>query len=310
MDRINWPNGKRFAFTVFDDTDLTTLQTGPALYGFLYDLGIVTTKSVWPIKGKGVPFFEGATCADSRYLEWVNTLKSQGFEIALHNATFHSSPREDVLRGLEEFKYMFGQYPNVHTNHTHCADAIYWGPERVTGANRLVYNLLTRFNHHGEYLGSAEGSKYFWADRCSEHIKYVRNFVYSDINTLRECPTMPYHDADRPYVNYWFASSEGATCRSFCKTLSEKNQDKLEEQGGACIMYTHFGSSGFHQNEHLEPTFVRLMIRLSQKDGWFVPVSTLLDHIQSQRGPHVITGCERNRLERKWLMQKSLRGTS
>ena len=65
--RIKWPCGKSFAFTVFDDTDLTTMQNGPALYQFLCDLGMRTTKSVWPIRGEETPRFGGTTCADLEY---------------------------------------------------------------------------------------------------------------------------------------------------------------------------------------------------------------------------------------------------
>lgn len=53
--KINWPDRKRFAFTVFDDTDFTTMQYGPEIYQFLSDLKIISTKSVWPIKGEHVP---------------------------------------------------------------------------------------------------------------------------------------------------------------------------------------------------------------------------------------------------------------
>ena len=55
---------------------------------------------------------------------------------------------------------------------------------------------------------------------------------------------MPYHDPDRPYVNAWFAASEGADVTAFNRCLSEEHQDRLEAEGGACIMYTHF-ASGF-----------------------------------------------------------------
>ena len=55
---------------------------------------------------------------------------------------------------------------------------------------------------------------------------------------------MPYHDPRRPLVNSWFASSNGANPEVFLHCLSEKNQDRLEEEGGACVMYTHF-ANGF-----------------------------------------------------------------
>ena len=34
---VTWPQGKRFAFTVFDDPDSQTLEAGRAVYSFLAD---------------------------------------------------------------------------------------------------------------------------------------------------------------------------------------------------------------------------------------------------------------------------------
>jgi hypothetical protein len=309
---MKWPGGKRFAFTIFDDTDHTTIHNGPPIYQLLSELGIRTTKSVWPIQGDDIPRIGGATCQDPDYLDWTRRLQEQGFEIALHNVTYHSSRREQILMGLEHFKGCFGTYPNIHVNHTGCLDSLYWGDARLSGINRLLYNILTRFKNRGRFLGHLESSEYFWGDRCRRDIKYVRNFVYPEINTLAACPWMPYFDEKRPFVNYWFASSEGATCESFCRTISEENQDRLEEENGACIMYTHFGAKDFHQNGGPGPRFRQLMERLSRKPGWFVPVSTLLDYILENRGHHVLSAAERNRLERKWLGNKVFiaRGTS
>ena len=137
-------------------------------------------------------------------------------------------------------------------------------------------------------------------------MKYVRNFVFPEVNTLKACPSMPYHDPKRPLVNYWYSSSEGGDITSFKKMLTEKNQDSLEAERGACIMYTHFGK-GFDQ-DGVDRQFQRLMHRLSKKNGWFVPVSTMLDYIMATRGHHNITGKERKRLERKWLLSKVIIG--
>jgi hypothetical protein len=90
--------------------------------------------------------------------------------------------------------------------------------------------------------------------------------------------------------------------------LSEKNQDILEEENGACIMYTHFGK-GFY-NDGVDSRFESLMNRLRKKKGWFVPVSTLLDYLLQTRGHHDITDKERKRLERKWLLYKITIGTT
>ncbi len=309
---ISWPELKRFAFTVFDDTDHTTLENGPRLYDFLFEAGFRTTKSVWPVKGARVPKIGGATCADPDYLAWVKNLQKQGFEIALHNATYHTSTREVTIDGLEKFKTYFGAYPKIHVNHSGCEDGIYWGDARLTGANKFLYNLLTRYRNKRRFGGTDPTSNLFWGDRCQRDVKYVRNFVYTDVNTLKACPFMPYKDPMRPLVNYWFASSEGPTCSTFCRTISEANQDRLEAEGGACIMYAHFGTAGFYEDRALNSRFRFLMERLAKKDCWFVPVSTLLDYIQNQRGEHTLAPTERIFLERKWLYEKVFftRGTS
>jgi hypothetical protein len=305
---IVWPDGKRFAFTIVDDTDRSNVHNVPPIYAFLSDLGFQTTKSVWPLYGKRVPKVGGSTCEESDYRKWVQRIQQQGFEIALHNVTYHSSPRWLVLRGLERFREFFGTYPEVHINHVGCSEAIYWGDARLTGVNKLIYNVVTRFRNHNAFFGHREESPFFWGDLCRDKIRYVRNFVFHDINTLKACPYMPYHDPLRPYVNYWFASSEGADVHSFNRTISEDNQDRLEEEGGACIMYTHFGK-GFHENSQLHPVFERLMERMSLKGGWFVPVSRLLDYILDARGPWTLSTLDRFVLESRWLLSKSLDGS-
>jgi hypothetical protein len=120
---------------------------------------------------------------------------------------------------------------------------------------------------------------------------------------------MPYHDPEKPFVKYWYASSEGANVDSFIHTLSEPNQDRLEQEGGACLMYAHFGH-GFVKDGKLDPRFVSLMSRLSNKNGWFVPAATLLDFLRQKNSAHIITSSERTAMEWRWLGRKLLRGTS
>ena len=300
---LQWPDGKTFAFSVFDDTDHSTLANAPRVYELLADLGFRTTKSVWPLRGGGTPKVGGTTCEDRAYRAWVETLQSRGFEIALHNATFHTSPREQTILGIERFREFFGQYPSIHTNHTGCRENIYWGNHRLSGLNVAVYNLVNRFKTYNESEGHVEASPLFWGDICHEKIKYVRNFVHSNVNTLAYCPEMPYHDPKRPYVNYWFASTEGANVDTFVRALSEHEQDRLESEGGACIMYTHFGA-GFADEGRTDPRFARLMRRLSAKNGWFVPVTSLLDFLLAAKGHHDITDRDRARLGRQWLAHK------
>ena len=173
---------------------------------------------------------------------------------------------------------------------------------------RLIYDLLhLKLNRHngGVFQGHVEASPLFWGDLCREKIRYVRNFTFGDINTLKVCPAMPYHDPDRPYVNYWFAVSEGPRIEGYNSMLSEENQDRLASEGGACIMYTHL-ACGFLENGEINKRFRTLMERLSKMNGWFVPVYTLLDYLLASQGHHEITKDERQGLERKWLRHKIL----
>ena len=67
-------------------------------------------------------------------------------------------------------------------------------------------------------------------------------------------------------------------------------------------------AAGFADGGRVEPRFEQLVRRLSQENGWFVPVATLLDYLMSVRGRHDITPGERHRLENRWMMEKLLTG--
>jgi hypothetical protein len=311
-----WPENKKFAFTILDDTDFTTLHNAPIVYDYLRQLGLKTTKTVWMFDGELRDDNKaniGATCQDSKYLDWVLGLKEAGFEVALHSASWSRSNRDRISEALDLFRAHFGAYPKVLTQHNDSLpnESLYWGANRVSRRYRAVYSLLMRIRKQRRniYLGESPSSPYFWGDICRERIKYVRNFVYADINTLKACPVMPYHDPDRPYVNYWFASTEGPKAQSFCASLSDANQDRLEAERGACIIYTHLGL-GFATDGILSADFRRVIANLVRRDGWFVPVSDLLDHLVERNGGRVITRAERARLERRWLWHKIRVGTS
>ncbi len=305
---VAWPEGKAFAFSVFDDPDAQTCQDGRIVYSFLADLGFRSTRGVWPVEAVRTPNSPGETCGSRCYREHSIALQSSGFEIGYHNATKHSSTREETIRGLDAFRCYFGTDPKTMANHYN-EEAIYWGAKRVTPPLRFVYAAATLGRTSGVHFGEVEGHPAFWGDVCRARIEYCRNFVFSDINTLRACPWMPYHDARRPYVNGWYASAEGSNVARFTRTISEANQDRLESEGGACIMYTHFGH-GYVERGRIHPGFKTLMERLSRRNGWFVPVGSLLDYLRGGRKPVDITDAQRGALERRWLWQKMRRGTS
>ena len=211
---VEWPDGKRFAFTVFDDTDHATLENIQAVYSLLTDCGLRTSKSCWafnddPKLGKN----PGQTLEDDNYRQWLLDLRDSGFDIDFHGASWNTSLRERIAAALERFAEVFGHYPRVIANHTGQIEGIYWGNARLAGLQSAVYDAMTQCRNHNKYRGHVEGDEHFWGDFCREKIKYTRNFVYQDINTLKICPFMPYHDSTKPYVNYWFASSTGTMSR-------------------------------------------------------------------------------------------------
>lgn len=305
LNGLPWPEGRDFAFTVFDDPDAQSLRASREVYALLDDLGLRTTKAVWvmepPERNSG-----GDTCESPEYLAFCRRLQEKGFEIAYHNGAPGTLERPAVIRSLDLFRSYFGHDPVSMANHYN-EDAIYWGAARLSGSARALYRTISRGPRR--FFGHVEGHPCFWGDVCRSRIRYCRNFVYRTLNTLRACPVMPYVDPERPYVQAWYASAEGANRPSFVRQLAEREQDRLEAERGACILYTHFGHA-FVEDGRLHPEFRRLMTRLAAKKGWFVPVATLLDYLAAQRGVHVLTRGERRQLEWSWLSAKLVHGTS
>ena len=79
--------------------------------------------------------------------------------------------------------------------------ALAGGVFEVSGLDASMEYLGAVFGQMGTLPVGVEGSPLFWGDKCRDHIKYVRNFVFDDINTLAACPHMPYHDRARPLTH-------------------------------------------------------------------------------------------------------------
>lgn len=306
---VGWPEGKPFAFSIFDDPDAQTLAQDKEVYALLADLGFRSTKGVWPVDPPpGTANSLGETCTNPLHLNWLRSLQKQGFELGYHNGAPGDLNREQVIESLDAFRSYFGGDPVTMANHYN-RDAMYWGPARFSSAVRYLYLAVPGSAKRDKHLGHIPGSAYFWGDVCQARIRYCRNFVFDGINSLGDCPFQPYHDPERPFVNYWYTSTEGTNCRRFLNALREENQDRLAQQGGACIMYTHFGH-GYFEGGKLNVEFKRLMTRLAAKGGWFVPVGQLLDYLREKRGHRVISAAERGQLERRWIVQKLFKGTT
>jgi hypothetical protein len=276
------PSGREFAFTILDDTDDSRVENARPIYALLHELGMRTTKTLWPVacpEGSR-QFFAGSTLADPGYREFCEELRSWGFELSWHCATMESSPRARIERGLTAFEETFGFAPRIHTNHGQNRENIYWGPQRYqTGPLRAVARLRHR---HARYDGDTPGSPYFWGDLCRERFPYTRNFTFYDLNTARKDPYFPYRLAETPFVNYWFSTSDAPDAAVFRKVVTRERIDRLRAQGGICILSTHLGK-GFATAEGVDPEIEATLRYLAGLPGWFVPVGEILDHLIASR---------------------------
>ncbi len=305
---IEWPDRRRFAVAIFDDTDLLTLEVGRVVYRHLTDLGIRATKSVW-IHGPADSPLGGDTCDDESYLAWIRELIAEGHEVGYHNASDHTSTRAETIAALDRFAELFGSPPRCGADHAGNREALYWGAKRLTGARRRLYRAGQRVVRPDRptFDGEDPRSERFWGDVCRDRITYWRNFTFSSVDLLAVTPRLPYHDPRRSYVNYWFSSTDASSCTSFVRRLSAPNLDHLEATGGVTILYTHFGN-GFCRGGVLDPDFVRTTTDLASRQAWIAPVSEVLDHLRSQLSSTVLTDRERAALEWRWIVDRLVGG--
>lgn len=280
--RISFPDGKEFAFTILDDTDDTTVENGRPIYDLLHELGLRTTKTVWPVacpEGSDI-YFAGQTMAEPSYREWALELQRRGFEITWHDATMESSRRERTVQGLEAFRDAFGDWPRLHPNHGQNRENIYWGGRRYLNP-LLRWALDANFRRQGiVFEGEREDSPYFWGDLCRAHVRYVRNFTFREIDTLKADPWMVYRARHTPYVNAWFTTSDAPDAAAFRRLVTPAAVDRLRAQGGVCIVSTHLGKR-FVRDGRVDPGVEDALRHVASLPGWFVPVTPLLDHLST-----------------------------
>lgn len=304
---MKFPDSRTFAFTMFDDTDDGTVQNLKPVYDLLRDHGIKTTKSVWVYPPRGT--FTGGCLLDDEYLAFIRGLQDDGFEIGLHNVGDGAFSRDEIAEGLEIFNNLLGHYPIIHTNHVSNIDNIYGGAKRFTFPLSAWYGTLSKL-HRGRgvprSLGDEPTSKHFWGDLAKQHIKYQRNLTFNDVNTLRCDPKMPYRvKAKGDYANHWFSSSDGHTIDEILHLLRDENLDRLEESGGVCIAYTHLAYGFTDSDNRLIPAFRERIENLARRNGWFAPVSTVLDHLKSANDDDGDPGyAYRLRSDMRWLSQR------
>ena len=300
--RLDFPNGKKFAFTVFDDTDVATVENVRPIYRLFEQLGMRTTKTVWPVAcPEGSPNFSTSeTMDDEAYRAFVIDLARRGFEIASHGATMESSERARTVTAWERFRADFGRYPRLHANHSYNRENVYWGVDRLD--EPLVRALYRRVNGRpsGHYQGHHPQSPYWWGDLLTEHVEYTRNLTFAEINLLRINPSMPYHDPSRPLVRWWFSSADAEGAEEFNRLLRDEEQARLEREGGICIVATHLGK-GYHVAGEVHPGTRAVLEQLALRSGWFPTVGELLDWMRDQRSDQGLPPAEWRAMQWRWF---------
>lgn len=306
---INWPNGKKFALTIVDDTDYATVANVKPVYDYLFNKEIITTKTVWcyPSRDK----FGGETLADQQYVDFIKSLIENGFEIAFHGAGSGSFERTEIESALNLFNDITGYFPRIYINHASNPDGIYWGKKRFGVPLTQIYDLIKKSTGKSTVFSSGDDkdSVYFWGDYAKKHIKYIRNRVYSGLNTLTCDPYMPYLEKRKlKYSNYWFSSSDGYNCKKFVSLLTSKNIDNLVAEQGCAIIYTHFAYGFIEEDGSLNKAFRDTIDYLCEQNGWFVPASDILDYMRNQRNSDIYIGNLANLImDCRWICERMLR---
>lgn len=297
---FDFPQGKRFAFTILDDTDVATVENIEPVYRLLERLGMRATKTVWPLACPegSKDFGSSQTLEDPPYLAFVRDLGARGFEVTWHGATMESSQRDRTIAAVERFRDLIGHYPRIHANHAGNRENLYWGTRRIDVP--VLKLLFTRLGHPADYfLGDRDGSPYWWGDLCVRHIVYARNLTFDALNLASINPSMPYHDPSRSLVRYWFSTSDAEDAYTFASLLHPRRQERLEADGGFCIVSTHFGK-GFARDGDVNPVVRKRLEMLSQRPGWFPTVGELLDWLRARRQSEMIPAREWRRMQWRW----------
>lgn len=300
-----YPFGKRFAVSLVDDTDRARLAEIEPVYACLLEHGLRTTKTVWPLeasaRSNGYDLTDGQTLQSLPYRKFCRQLQAAGFEIAMHTASGGDSRRDETLRAYQLFEEIFGAPPVTNIMHGRNRENLYWG--KCCTRYRTVAALIDRlvplaFDGHDPH------SDYYWGDLCRERTRYVRLFETIRLNTLAFDPATPYHDPRKPDVPWWFSATYAAQTR-LLQLLTAPRLDRLAAERGASILHLYLRRFAVARGDGsftVHPGFLQCARLLaSYRDGWYVPVATLLDRLRAVRSLAIEAGGEeiviRNRSE-------------
>ena len=304
---LDFPEGRKFAFTILDDTDDATVENVRPVYDLLTELGFRTTKTVWPLAcPEGSRKYGAAqTLADAEYLAFVRSLLASGYEIAYHGATMESSTRQRTEEGLRAFSELLGVTPTLYCNHGQNLENIYWGASRYRASViRLPVAAVERLLRKPRFTGHVPGSRYYWGDICQSQFRFVRNFAFTDLDYSANTPAGPYRLSSTPLVQHWFSTADAPDAADFKRLVTPRTIKQLCADGRACILSTHLGK-GYSRNGYVDPAIEDTLRFIASQPGWYRPVSETLEFLltRQQQDP-LLSPLEEMRLETRHIVDR------
>ena len=165
---------------------------------------------------------------NDRYKKGLIEAKAMGHEIAFHGASQISNTREDFMRGLDNYKQTFGDYPFTYIEH---------------GPNPKTHN---GFEYKKELLAAKkESSDKYYVD---DIVKDVFNLCWTQEHLVSGLNTPPTQGG-------WFAKSDKITfvkrCRMSDFPIFLEKMKNSKDRVNSFIGYTHFGYAGFYGPKRL-----------------------------------------------------------
>ena len=68
------------------------------------------------------------------------------------------------------------------------------------------------------------------------------------------------------------------------RSEGQETLDRLEREGGLCLVFAHMGAGSFNRGSGVDPRFEARIKDLASRNGWFAPASEILDYLQQQPG--------------------------
>jgi hypothetical protein len=264
---------------ITDDPDQGSFDQFKTLYDLLLRLHLPTTRAMWvyePSEATGTPAlpikFFAPVLTEKKCLDYCKMLHENGFEICLHGASSGNNTREGTKNALEYLENEIGP-SSVYICHSKNAENLYWDEKCV---NARFFSAMLRLYTKNKCFGEIEGSKFFWGDICKDKIRFIRLFRTRQVNTLAFNPSMPYHDANKPYVNYWFSATKGYLAR----LLEPYAIDCVCRENGASILYQYLHKYVNDKGE-IDPLVKTALERIAADSRiFFRPVSVILERLK------------------------------